>query len=176
MKSIILPKLHQTYGYDCGAKALQSVLTYYGIEMREDFIIKDAKTSKKGTSIKGIIKVAEKYGLKTVSKEMSLKEIKKYINKKTPVILLLQAWAEKKVTNWEKDWADGHYVVAVGYTQDKVLFEDPSSFSLTYLKYNELEKRWHDIDSRNGKKYYHHGIAVFGKKPKYKKDKIVKMN
>jgi len=175
MKTITLPHLRQTYGYDCGAKALQTVLVYYGIEVREDQIIKYAKTSKKGTPLKGIISAAKKYGLKTDSKEMTLEEVKSYIKKKIPVLLVLQAWTEKNKVDWEKDWSDNHYVVAIGYTKDKILFEDPSSFERTYLRYNELEKRWHDTDI-NGKKYFHYGIAIFGKPPKFKANKLIHMD
>ena len=175
MKTITLPQLRQTYGYDCGAKALQTVLVYYGIEVREDHLIKSAGTSKNGTSIQGIIKVANKYGLKTDSRQMTINDIKGYIKQKIPVILVLQAWTEKKKVNWEKDWIDGHYVVAIGYTKDKILFEDPSSFERTYLKYDELQKRWHDVDT-DGKKYVHHGIAIFGKKPKFNRDEVVHMD
>ncbi len=175
MKIITLPQLHQTYGYDCGAKALQAVLVYYGIEIREDYIIKYAKTSKRGTPIKGIINLAKKYGLKTNAGEMAIKDIKKFIKKNIPVILVLQAWAENKNIDWKKDWVDGHYVVAIGYTKDKIIFVDPFSFKRTYLRYNELEKRWHDIDTK-GKKYFHFGIAIFGKPPKFKISEIVHMD
>lgn len=60
MKKLILPKLRQTYPFDCGAKALQSVLAYYGVFVREDKIIKLAKTNKDGTNIKGLIDVIKK--------------------------------------------------------------------------------------------------------------------
>ncbi|MBU1445706.1 C39 family peptidase [Patescibacteria group bacterium] len=175
MEIITLPQLRQTYGYDCGAKALQAVLVYYGIEVREDNIIKTAKTTSKGTPIQGIITIAQKHGLKTESREMTIRDVKNYIKKKIPVILVLQAWTAKKKVDWEKDWTDGHYVVAIGYTKDKILFEDPSSFERDYLKYDELEKRWHDVDA-NGKKYFHHGIAIFGKKPKFNRDKVIHMD
>ncbi|MFH1187751.1 MAG: cysteine peptidase family C39 domain-containing protein [bacterium] len=175
MKTITLPQLRQTYEYDCGAKALQAVLVYYGIEIADSHILKDAKTSKKGTPVKGIIDAAKKYGLKTISAQMSIEDIKKYINKKIPVILVLQAWTQKNIVDWEKDWMDGHYVVAIGYAKNKILFDDPSSFKRTYLKYDELEKRWHDVDSK-GKKYYHHGIAIFGKTPKFKRDELIHMD
>ena len=175
MKTITLPQLRQTYGYDCGAKALQSVLVYYGIEVREDHIIKSAGTLKDGTSIQGMIKVANKHGLKTDSKQMTIKDIKEYIKKNIPVILVLQAWTEKENINWEKDWIDGHYVVAIGFTKDKILFEDPSSFERTFLKYDELNERWHNVDT-DGKKYVHHGIAIYGKKPQFNRDEVVHMD
>jgi ABC-type bacteriocin/lantibiotic exporter with double-glycine peptidase domain len=175
MKKLHLPQFRQTYNYDCGATALQSILAYYGIEEREDRIIKIAKTTKDGTSIENIIKVIKKYGLKASSKKMTIEEVKKYIDKKIPVILVLQAWAHKKKVDWENNWEDGHYTVAIGYTKDKIIFEDPAHFNNTYLTYKELEKRWHDMDTK-GKKYINHGIAVFGKKPEYKSDKIIHMD
>jgi len=175
MKTITLPKFRQTFEYDCGAKALQSVLVYYGIEIKEHQLIKDLKTTKEGTQIKNIIRVSKKYDLKTESKKMTIKDLKKYIKKKIPVIIVLQAWTKKKNVDWENNWHDGHYVVAIGYTRNKIIFEDPSAFERTYLKHDELEKRWHDIDE-NSKKYFHHGIAVSGKIPKFKSKKIIHMD
>lgn len=175
MKKIILPQLRQTYGYDCGPKALQTILAYYGIEIREDKIIKESKTTKEGTSIKNIVKIAKKYGLKTISKKMCIEDVKNFIGKKIPVIMVLQAWTEKKDVDWSKDWIDGHYVVAVGYTKDKVLFVDPSSFKKTYLTYKELEGRWHDMDT-DKKRYFHHGIAIYGKRPKFRGENIIHMD
>ncbi|PKM91510.1 hypothetical protein CVU82_02860 [Candidatus Falkowbacteria bacterium HGW-Falkowbacteria-1] len=175
MKNIGLPQLRQTYGYDCGAKALQAVLAYYGIEVREEYIIKRTKTSEDGTSIEGIVETVSAYGLKSTSREMSIKDIKDYLNKKIPVILALQAWTKKEDVDWETDWDDGHYVVAAGYTRNKIIFEDPFSFVRTYLTCDELEKRWHDVGV-DGKKYFHHGIAIFGEKKKFKRDRLIHMD
>lgn len=175
MKILTLPQLHQTYEYDCGAKILQAVLAYYGIEIREEHLLKQAKTTKDGTLVKNMVNTLKKYGLKTDSREMNINDVKNYLNNKIPVILLLQAWSEIKKTDWKKNWNDGHYVVAIGYTKDKIIFEDPYSFHRTYLKNNELEERWHDIDP-NGKKYLNHGIAIFGTNPKFKADKIIHMD
>lgn len=174
MKTIILPQLRQTYWYDCWAKALQAALVYYGIQIREDHIMQYANTSEDWTPIQWIIKTAHKYGLKTDSKSMTIDDIKQYLDKNIPVIIVLQAWAQNKKIDWENDWIDWHYVVAIGYTKDKIFFEDPSSFERTYLKYDELQKRWHDIDT-DGKKYFNHGIAIFGKKPNFDKNKIIHM-
>ena len=175
MKLLILPKLRQTYNYDCGAKATESVLTYYGLEVREDEIMKLESTTKNGTKIKKIKEVVRRYGLKIKSGRMSVQDLKEYINKKIPVIIVLQAWASKENIDYRKDWVDGHYVVAVGYTKDKIIFEDPSAFNYTYLTYNELAARWHDIDI-DGKKYFNFGMAILGKKPKFKEHKLVHMD
>lgn len=175
MKVIDLPQLHQVYEYDCGAAALQAVLVYYGIEVGEGNIIKDAKTSKTGTCMQGMIRVIHEYNLQCICKQMTIEEVKKFIKKRIPVILVLQAWSLEKEPDWANDWIDGHYVVAIGYSKDKILFEDPLSFERTFLRYVELEKRWHDVDNR-GNKYEHYGIAVFGQKPKYDKRKIIHMD
>jgi ABC-type bacteriocin/lantibiotic exporter with double-glycine peptidase domain len=167
MKKPPFPQMRQSFDYDCGAKALQTVLIYYGIESREDKIMKYAGTSKKGTAIPGLIRTAKKYGLKTDSRPMTIQDLETYIAKKIPVIIALQAWTTKKNVNWEKNWSDGHYVVAIGYTNDKIIFADPASQYPTYLKNHELEARWHDIGI-DGKKYLHHGLAIFGKVPQFR--------
>jgi len=175
MKILKFPELHQTYNWDCGASVMQSILTYYGFDVREEVVMKIAKTTKRGTPIPGLIAVAEKYHLTFKAGKMMVENIKKYLDKKIPVILLLQAWSGKKRIKWESDWFDGHYVVAVGYNSQRIYFEDPWTFSRTYLAYPELEKRWHDVD-RDGKKHFNWGMAVFGKKPKYGLDKSKHMD
>ncbi len=174
MKILEFPELRQTYNYDCGASALQSTLIYYGIELKENFVIKIAKTTKEGTQIKNIVKVAQKYGLKTDSRQMTIKDLKNFINKKIPVIIPLQARTKNKKIKWENTWENGHYVVLIGYDDKKFIFEDPSAFIRTYLTYKEFSKRWHDLDI-DEKKYINHGIAIFGKKPKFKSKEMIKM-
>ncbi|MEK6823917.1 MAG: cysteine peptidase family C39 domain-containing protein [Nanoarchaeota archaeon] len=176
MKILDFPELCQTYEYDCGATALEAVFIYYGIEIKEGLIINQAKTSKsRGTSVKHIEITAKKYGFKVDSKEIDIPDIKKYIDKKIPVILLLQAWKGRKNLDWKKDWDDGHYVVAIGYDKEKIYFEDPYTFERTFLKFEELKKRWHGGFAK-GKKYINHGIAIFGKTPKFNSKKRIHMN
>ena len=167
------PELRQTYEYDCGASALQSVLVYFGIKKREEILIKEAKTSKKGTSVDNLEKTLKKYKLKFDSMEMSIKDIKNYIEKGIPVILLVQAWGKSKKFAWKNDWKDEHYVVAIGYDKNKFYFEDPYTFERTFLNSKDLIKRWHA--KLDGKKYFCRGIAVYGKKPKFNPKKIVPM-
>ncbi|HNX11037.1 MAG TPA: cysteine peptidase family C39 domain-containing protein [bacterium] len=175
MKLLVLPQLRQTYNYDCGSKATESVLVYYGLDVRGDEIIKLESTTKSGTRIKNIKEVICRYGLKVKSGKMSIQDLKKYIDKKVPVMIALQAWTNKKNIDWKKNWSDGHYAVVVGYTKDKIIFEDPAAFNYTYLTYSELADRWHDIDT-SGKKYFNFGMAIFGKKPKFKKRKLIHMD
>lgn len=176
MKILDFPEIKQTFKYDCGACALESVFSYYGLDVFENEIIEVAKTvSGSGTSIYGMLHAVTHFGLKVDLKTLSIKELKKYINKKVPVILRIQAWTSKENVDWEKDWKDGHYVVAIGYDKEKIYFEDPWSIKRTFLSYEELEKRWHDIDI-DGKKYCNYGIVIRGKRKGYDLNKAVHMD
>lgn len=175
MKLLNFPKLRQVFDHDCGSTATQSVLTYYGIDVRGDKIMKLAKTNNNGTPIKGILKVLRKYNLKCIAQHMSISDVKKYLDRNIPVMLLIQAWSDKKNTDWENNWDDGHYVVAIGYSKNRMYFEDPSSIKRTYLTFNELKKRWHDIESSTGKTHFNLGIAVYGKRPLYNSSRPIPM-
>ena len=162
MKLIKFPELRQVYAWDCGASVLQSVLAYFGIDIREEKIIKKAGSTEEGTSPNHLEKVLRQNNIKYKSGEMNIQDIISYLDKDMPVILLLQAWSDKKIVDWKKNWKDGHYVVAIGYDKNKIYFEDPASISRTFLNFGELEERWHDVDLK-GKKYIHWGIAIENK-------------
>lgn len=175
MKIINFPDLRQTFEYDCGAKALQSVLVYYGIEIREELLIRLAHTdNKKGTLIKDILNILDKYKLKYTADNMEQSDIKSYIDRKTPVIVLLQAWSDLSSKEYSVDYRDGHWVVAIGYDEENnFYFADPYAFETTYLTQNEFNARWHGQEY--GKHIIKYGIAVYGKKPVFKSDKIIHM-
>ena len=175
MKILNFPELRQTYNYDCGAKAAEAVLAYYNTDIREGEIMKLAGTTRAGTPIKGIVKVMHKHGLKCKVSKMTIDQVKKHIEMNRPVILVLQAWTNKEKVNWEKDWIDGHYVVAIGYDRKRIYFEDPSSVLRTYLSYKELTKRWHDVDT-DGKRYINFGIVAYGKDHNYTLEKSLHMD
>lgn len=174
MKILDFPKLIQTYEYDCGAKVLQSVLSYYGVEILEEHLIIHAETcTNEGTFLYGILNTLDKYHQKYDSREMTIKELRGYIDMKIPVIILVQAWSHKKInyTNTDKN---GHWVVTIGYNRNRIFFEDPYSFQTTFLTNDELMKRWHSQQGSN--KLINHGIAVFGKKPSFNSKKIIHMD
>jgi len=175
MRILKFPSLRQTFEYDCGPTVLQAVLLYYGIEIRKDDIIEIVGTDHQGTQPYKMVKTIKKLGLKSKFGKMTLKELEKYLDKKIPVILLIQAWPYKdqEKINWEREWRHGHYVIAIGHNKKNICFEDPFSFYRSFVTKEELLKRWHDIDTRIKKKYTHFGIAVYGKKPTYDPNKIV---
>jgi len=165
---IDLPSGRQTFDFDCGAKALQLVMAYYGVEVREDALIKELMIDRDGISTKSMISVAEKHGFQVVAKcGVSLEMVKQYVDENHPVIVLVQAWAEKYMTldDWKKDNDDGHYVVVIGHDGYIIIFEDPSSFRRTWMTEEEFIVRWHDIDSRTEEKLDHFAMVLLGKQP-----------
>ena len=170
------PALRQSTPWSCGAAAVQMVLAYYGKDVREDKLRSLAGTTPKcGTTITGMQRVLRRHTLRLTAGHMTVPDVKRFIDRKIPVIILLQAWTTKKRINWQTDWSDGHYAVAIGYDARRIMFADPASLYRTALTYQELDKRWHDIDA--GKTHYDHfGIAVYGKPPTYHPDKIVQMD
>jgi len=163
-----LPTGRQAFDFDCGAKAIQIVMAYYGLDIAEGQLIEKLKSSSEGTPLKNMIAFAEKQGFQVIAKcGFSLETIKEYIDKKTPVIVLVQAWADRYMTlnDWRRDTQDGHYVIVIGYTDSIIVFEDPASFRRTWLTEREFIARWHDVDPATKTRLEHFGLILLGKTP-----------
>jgi predicted double-glycine peptidase len=143
---IRVPLTRQSRDYTCGVAALQSVLYYYGEEFREDELVQKLQpTPEKGTKYTRMVSFAKSLNFHVeIFTGMTLTELQKWIDEKKPVIVAIQAWAEKPV-NYVRDWDDGHYVVAIGYDQHNLYFMDPSILGhYAYLPTSEFINRWHD--------------------------------
>jgi len=157
------PELRQVYTYDCGACALCSILAYAGIDRREERVMQLAGTNpdtvdQAGTSYDGMLRVL---GYFDIDNEPcgSIADLKYSIVQGWPVLLCLQAYQDEgQQKPFKDDWADGHYVVAIGIDGDRIIFEDPSSYRRTWLLESELAERWHDVDK--GVKTYFWGRAI----------------
>ena len=153
----------QSYDWDCGASAVQSVMAYYGNNITEEALIKSLGTNPdEGTSPAHIIDFFKKEGFDVKYGRMTIGILERFVDQKFPVIIVLQAYREDEHSIYKDDWEDGHYVVVIGYDDDKIFFEDPSSMNKTYLTYDELEERWHD--TANGIVYDHFGIVIIGER------------
>ncbi len=174
MIQLNFPELRQTFDYDCGAEVLQAVLVYYGREVSEEVVLKLAKTSKEeGTAISRILGTLEHFGLLFDKRVLTVGDLKMYIDRKIPVIILLQAWREEKI-DYAKDFDDGHWVVVIGYDDDRIIFEDPYTFERSFLVEEELNERWHGQE--DGQAINHLGIAVYGPEPSYDPQKLIHMD
>lgn len=168
---IHLPQVRQQTDYSCGASAFQAVCKYYrvGPKREIDFIRMLNTTYKCGTCPPAIAKAAKKLGFDVRFKiEMTLDDLRGYLDDKMPVIISMQAWGDE----WMYPKAlSGHYVVAIGYDDKNFYFEDPSIDvrQRGFLESEELEHRWHDIEC-DGIDYWHLGIALW--KNRYKKPQV----
>jgi predicted double-glycine peptidase len=162
------PDLRQNYDFTCGASSLQGVFQYYGEDAIESDLATELGTDPDwGTEPAEIEKVAIAHGYEVESREMTIDEVKQFIDQKYPVILDIQAWHGDTDTafDYTDDYEDGHYVVVVGYDDSGFILEDPSDEGRSYMKFDELEKRWHDVD-KQGNKFNSLGIVIKGE-PKY---------
>jgi uncharacterized protein YvpB len=95
---------------------------------------------------------------------MSIRGLKSSLDRDRPVIMMLQAWGATKANPWpsyRKAWSDGHWVVAIGYDDDGVFFEDPSLRTVRgFMGFDELKVRWHDVGPHLGHMYYY-GLSVW---------------
>jgi predicted double-glycine peptidase len=170
-----VPDVRQTTDYSCGASALQAVLAHYGIDLREDRLTELAGTTSEGTNVEDIARAATQAGVPMqVVEGATLGQLRGWLDAKLPVIIAIQAWREEdaEATPYAEDWENGHYVVAVGYSDDegKVYFEDPAKFERAYITYDDLEDRWHDVD-RDGRIWDH--VAIVPTAPRGKQAMIV---
>jgi len=158
----------QTFDFDCGAKALQTVMAYYGVHMREDELMTALGTDQDGTPVAGIIAVARQQGFQVqADAQWALPDVKRFVDAGHPVIVLLQAWADRYMTaaDWRKDYNDGHYAIVIDHACGVLLFEDPASFRRTWLREREFLARWHDMDPRTHEKIEHFAMVLLGKQP-----------
>jgi predicted double-glycine peptidase len=159
----------QVYDYDCGVQALQTVMTYYGVEMDRDELMRTLGTTEEGgTPPQAMIAAAQSYDFEVKSgTQWSLNQLKQYVDAGTPVIVLLQAWADRYMTldDWRRDWDNGHYAIVIGVNKDVLLFEDPATIRRTWLREREFLARWHDMDTKTSEKYEHFGMVLLGKQP-----------
>ena len=151
-----LTDVRQATGYTCGVSALQTILFYYGIEYREGALAEFAGSDPDaGTPPSGIIKAVERVNQEDgtqftaeVKQNATIDDLKELIDAETPVIVDIQAWRdEDNKAEWKDDWIDGHYVVAIGYDDENVYFEDPAMMnSIGKIPNQELLDRWHDFE------------------------------
>lgn len=158
----------QTFDFDCGAKALQTVLAYYGVEIREDELIIELQTGHDGTPVESMISVAVSKGFHVEAGESwSIHDVKGYVDHGHPVIVILQAWADRYMTlrDWRNDYDDGHYAIVIGHAKGVLLFEDPASFRRTWLREYEFLARWHDMDPKTSRRFEHFAMVLLGRDP-----------
>jgi predicted double-glycine peptidase len=145
-----VPLISQSAPWTCGPAALMAALVYFGVfdeaESRLDAEL--GATPDEGTHVRDIVAGARRFGLSAEAQTgLTLESLNRELAGGAVVIVALQAWASGAVTDWRSDWEDGHYVVVVGVTGDRVYVMDPSvRTGYAYLPRRQFLDRWHDYD------------------------------
>ncbi|WP_029520671.1 C39 family peptidase [Persephonella sp. IF05-L8] len=131
-KVLDVPFVKQQSGF-CGPAALSSVFKYYGKNISQEEIGKKVYIPKlKGALITSLQNYAREKGFKTILKKGNLEDIKKYIDKNIPVIVLVDLgfWVISKP----------HYIVVVGYDKDGfIVHTGYEKFQkINYRKFNKI--------------------------------------
>jgi hypothetical protein len=146
----------------CGTNAMQKIILYKkGIEVPEIDLIKIANTSRKGTPIESMLRIADKFDLTySLKHNYSIPDLIDSIDKGNPAVLSVQGWPNKKVKDWSIESAFGHYIVGNGYDteKEKIYYYDPYDGKIKPMHYETLHLVAHDIDFKSGIEYNHFGM------------------
>lgn len=170
-----VPDVQQSQPYSCGAAALQAVLNYRGIDVREGDLMQELGTTPEaGTPPDAIVRVARNHGLSAELRlNLTLADLERSVAEKSPVIITCQAWADTdpEEFSWDTDWEDGHYMVVIGLDDENVYFEDPAMLGTRgMISRQEFLSRWHDYLGTppfgdNSTVLYHAGVFIQGNEP-----------
>lgn len=151
---INLPDSRQSEPYSCGATALQMIMAYYGMNVREQDII-DKMDIKEGSGVKmsNIKKIANEYKFETKQDELTMPDILKNLDKKIPTITAIK----------KKENDEFHFVIIVGKYNNGLILRDPAKFTYGFISFKELNKR--GFRSKNNNFV---GLMIFkNSKPKF---------
>jgi predicted double-glycine peptidase len=159
-----VPLISQASPWTCGPAALMAVLVYFGVfddaESRLDAEL--GATPQDGTRVRDLVAAARRFGLLAEARTaLELDDLKNELSRGAVVIVALQAWATGAVADWRSHWEDGHYVVVVGVSDERVYFMDPSvRTGYAYLPRAEFVDRWHDYDVEAGRKVVWNRLGI----------------
>jgi predicted double-glycine peptidase len=152
-----VPSAPQRNSYSCGAAVTQAVAQYFGYWTRQDDVVEELGTSPaKGTSSDAIVAFFKKMGLRVRRQDgMTWEELDDLAkNKDVAVIVNFQAWnAKPKGKDYSDEWEDGHYAILMAINNNNIYLRDPSMIgSIGFLPKEDFLKRWHDQDTKDGKR------------------------
>ena len=169
---IPLPLTRQSTDYTCGAAAVLSIHGYFGENPLEvDLVSPLQLTSAFGTDRKSMESYFQSIGYEiSVHEPMSLSNLKEYLSEGHPVLCLVQAWDNQKdYTNY---WGIGHYIIAIGYDQERIYFMDPWILgNYGYISIGEFMNRWHQ-QAADGTQVIQWGLAILKEKSIYNTDEL----
>lgn len=154
-KALDLPDVRQSYDYDCGASATQTVCQFYGIgpATEDEYVEALGTTPEGGTPPDSIVTFLTGLGLQVEARnDMTIPDL---AAAGCPVICCIQDY-EDEPADIPQERA-GHYVVVAEATDDTVTLQDPSAGRVEMPTIDFLA-RWEDTDGEG--QFIHFGITV----------------
>jgi hypothetical protein len=152
---IDLPKLSQSYEYDCGAAVLRSLARLRGIKADQEEFIDILRPSKViGTDTDKLVDAIDALGIgnRIMPDDADVNDLLHQIDKGKPVVMTVLAYD------------GGHWVIAVGRSGKRVYFIDPKQkHQFGYIPLEELDRRWRTFDEKDRKRA---GIVITSKAKK----------
>mgnify|MGYP001601853818 CR=1 FL=1 len=132
---LALPPVRQVTSFSCGAAAATSVFRYLGRDSACECRVMAlaGTTAEAGTTPGGLRRAAAFYRVPVEQWEgASLEDVCEAVKAGRPVLLALQAWAERSgqdaasAVDYRQRWDDGHWVAMTAAGPRRLLFMDPS--------------------------------------------------
>lgn len=173
---IQVPDLRQYSTYTCGTTCVQMLMNW-AFPQKGDINLANlteelGSTDEDGTTPQNILEFFRTHDVNAdMHQNMNVNDLVQALDNHHPVMIALQAWSTADDGSYNTTDAsdpdtyliEGHYVICTGYQKTDnghtFYFNDPANVGLCTMAYDELDKRWIDMDA-SGKVYDHTGIIV----------------
>lgn len=147
----------QPNDWSCGIYSLHMICNYAGKNVSPNKIIdaclkfvpnNDFESLKDtGAPIEGLKYASSLLGLSYTEGRFTIEKLKSFIDKGWPTLVMVQAWGDGSIRNWENEMDRGHYIVCIGYNDEEntLFFADPTSYMKVWIDANAFKSRWHGV-------------------------------
>jgi predicted double-glycine peptidase len=149
-----VPVVTQRADFSCGPAATLALLRFWRPDafatVEESALYAPLETTDaRGTEPEPIAELFRSNGLEAAYRygNVTVADLERAVDAGEPPIVDLQAWTDHPIP-YRETWDAGHYVVMVGYDDERLYFADPSTMTphgYVFLPRVELEERWHDL-------------------------------
>ena len=166
-------KVRQQTDFSCGTAATLALLRYWRVppfaEVDEAKLYQELGTTPAGgtepQAIASFLNTTAEIDAEYRHDDVTMEDLQRAVDRREPPIVDLQAWSDYDAP-WRDVWDAGHYVILVGYDDERLYFMDPSRMTpgaYAYLSRAELEERWHDLTGDQNQQVRR--MAIFARGP-----------